>query len=119
MLQSCRGAGTFLAAPIFGKLAFADPTTPISVAPGPQFHLNPRYRSQLPLDVVFLKVEPGSDEFVSEKYAEQIGMVLQSWSSALREPVRAVETIGKFLANDFSGVSPLPAEARQIRTGLI
>ena len=69
--------------------------------------------------MVFLKVEPGSDEFVSEKYAEQIGMVLQSWSSALREPVRAVETIGKFLANDFSGVSPLPAEARQIRTGLI
>ena len=48
-----------------------------------QFHLEPRYRSDRPLDSTLVKVEPGRDPFVGEIYAEAIGKILNEWSRAL------------------------------------
>src|SRR5262249_48605976 len=44
-----------------------------------EFHLHPHYRSQRPLDATLLKTQAGTDEFVTEKYADQIAAILAKW----------------------------------------
>src|SRR5437868_11819415 len=51
--------------------------------------LTPHYPAQSPLDDVLRLVVPGSDEFVTEKYAMEISRLLNEWSSALRSKVQA------------------------------
>ena len=85
----------------------------------PEFHLHPHYRSQLALEATFRKTEAGSDEFISEKYAEQIQAILDAWSSGLRESSPSLDAIERVLADDFSGPSFTSAESRKLRSGTI
>ena len=85
----------------------------------PEFHLHPHYRSQLPLEAVLSKVPPGCDDFVNEKYAEQIEAVLRSWSAGLRQSPISLETIAQSLGDDFSGTSFSEAQLRTTRKGII
>ena len=43
---------------------------------------------RLPLESLLLKVEPGHDQFVLEKFAAQIEVVLAKWSAGLRGSTR-------------------------------
>ncbi len=52
-------------------------------APDGEFHLHPHYRMPMPLDALLLQTQPGLDEFVTEKYADQIAAILATWSSSL------------------------------------
>jgi len=64
-----------------------------------------------------LKTQAGADEFVTEKYHDQIAAILAEWSSAwLRSPqeLRAVE---KVLAPDFVGSTMLQVDKRMVRAG--
>ncbi len=45
--------------------------------------LRPRYPSRSPLEDVLRLVPPGSDSYVTEKYAFEISLVLKRWSSLL------------------------------------
>ncbi len=51
--------------------------------------LTPHYPARSPLEDVLRLVAPGSDEYVTEKYAFEIGMLLQQWSDALKASVTA------------------------------
>jgi Tfp pilus assembly protein PilF/peroxiredoxin len=59
--------------------------------------LTPHYPSKSPLDDVLRLVAPGSDEFVTEKCASEIGRLLDEWSRALRTSAPALEAVGGFL----------------------
>jgi len=59
--------------------------------------LIPQYPSKSPLDDVLRLVAPGSDEFVTEKYASEIGRLLDEWGRALRASAPALEVVRKFL----------------------
>jgi Flp pilus assembly protein TadD/peroxiredoxin len=59
--------------------------------------LTPHYPSKSPLDDVLRLVAPGSDEFVTEKCASEIGRLLDEWSRALRTSAPALEVVGGFL----------------------
>src|SRR5437660_696836 len=98
----------------FPSYAFDSPT---AVQSGGDYYLHPHYRAQRPLDATLLKTQAGLDDFITEKYHDQIAAILAQWSSSLlRSPqdVRAIETV---LTPDFSGSSLEPVDSRLVRSG--
>ncbi len=81
------------------------------------FHLHPRYRAAIPLDAVLSKIQPGTDEFASEKEHDRIAVVLAEWSAGLRASPANVDAIARALAPDFLGVPLQSAASRVIRPG--
>ena len=82
-----------------------------------QFHLLPHYRTPDPLAGVFRQTEAGHDQFVSEKYHDQIAAILLQWSSSLLQNPRDLGAIGKALSGNFSGTSLRPVESQVVRSG--
>ncbi len=82
-----------------------------------EFYLHPRYRTERPLDKTLLKVQAGLDGFVSEKYHDQIAVILAEWSAGLLQSPLQVQAIEKVLSADFAGSSMIPVESRPVRTG--
>jgi tetratricopeptide (TPR) repeat protein/peroxiredoxin len=80
------------------------------------FHLQPHYRSERPLDAALQKVQTGLDDFITEKYADQIAAILAEWSANCLQAGPGTEAIAKFLAADFSGTSLQAAESRVVRS---
>ncbi len=72
-----------------------------------------------PLDALLLKTQAGLDDFVTEKYADEIAANLARWSSGLLQSPQDVRAVEKVLSPTFSGSSPRPAESRVVRPGTI
>jgi tetratricopeptide (TPR) repeat protein len=87
-----------------------------AVSPESNFHLHPRYRTKLPLEPLLLKVEPGNDQFVLEKFAAQIEAVLAKWSAGIRGSARHIDSIQGALAPDFVGASFVPVQTKKLRS---
>ena len=81
------------------------------------FHLHPHYRAQLPLEATLLKTQAGLDEFVTEKYHDQIAAILAEWRAGLLRSPQDVWRVEKILALDFSGSSFRPVESRLVHSG--
>jgi tetratricopeptide (TPR) repeat protein/peroxiredoxin len=62
------------------------------------------------------KVQAGLDDFITEKYADQIAAVLAEWSASLLQHSQETQAVAKVLASDFSGNSVKPAESRVVRS---
>jgi Flp pilus assembly protein TadD/peroxiredoxin len=91
----------FLPAPIYASrlpsqfFRFAcsgDPAFPLNDS-----RLTPHYPAQSPLDEVLRLVAPGSDEYVTEKYAFEIERLLEKWSRGLRAAAPALDLVAKLL----------------------
>src|SRR5690348_10882997 len=82
-----------------------------------QFHLLPHYRTPDPLENVFRQTEAGHDQFVSEKYHDQIAAIFAQWSLSLRQNPHDLSGITKVLNGSFSGTSLLAAESQVVRSG--
>jgi tetratricopeptide (TPR) repeat protein/peroxiredoxin len=82
-----------------------------------EFHLHPHYRMPRPLDALLLKTQAGLDDFVTEKYVDQISAILVQWSSGLLQSPLDVSAVEKVLLPNFSGSSPRPVESRVVRPG--
>jgi tetratricopeptide (TPR) repeat protein len=67
--------------------------------------------AQTALDATLLKTKAGLDDFIAEKYHDQIAAILAQWRTNLAESVAPV------LAPSFLGTSPQPAESRIVRPG--
>src|SRR5277367_757639 len=89
------------AAPFHGSpLLFGFPTpAPDRENPFPfaDIRLIPHYPAQSPLADVLRLVAPGSDEYVTEKYAFEIGSLLKQWGQDLKASARDASALGKFL----------------------
>ncbi len=75
------------------------------------FHLHPHYRAQTALDATLLKTKAGLDDFITEKYQDQIAVILAQWR------VNLVASMEKVLAPGFLGASPQPVTSRIVRPG--
>ena len=64
------------------------------------------------------KVQPGLDQFISEKYAAQLSTVLDAWSHSLLRSPLDTRVIAETLAPNFSATSLKPAESRTLRNSL-
>jgi tetratricopeptide (TPR) repeat protein len=80
------------------------------------FHLQPHYRTERPLDKILLKVRSGNDDFINEKYADQIAAIFAEWSARLQQSPPNAQVVARTLAADFSGTSLKPAESRIVRS---
>jgi tetratricopeptide (TPR) repeat protein/peroxiredoxin len=120
LLRCCQGASAALVPASLRGLSFPF-HSPLDSSAAPssvrEFHLHPRYRAQRPLDALLLKTQAGSDEFVTEKYHDQVAAILAEWSSSLlRSPLEA-QMFESALAADFSGSSLRPVGSRIVRSG--
>jgi tetratricopeptide (TPR) repeat protein len=84
---------------------------------GAGFHLHPHYRAQTALDATLLKTKAGLDDFITERYHDQIAAILADWSANLLESPKGLQAVEKVLAPSFMGSSPLPTQARIVRPG--
>jgi tetratricopeptide (TPR) repeat protein len=96
--------------------AFRSSTSRTEPASDAGFHLHPHYRSERPLDATLLKVQAGLDDFITEKYTDQIGAILAQWSASLLQSPRETQAIARILAPDFSGEAFQPSESRVVRS---
>ncbi len=89
------------AAPIFaGPLPSGSPGLNPDRVPGTRFadlRLKPDYPVQSPLADIFALVSPGSDGYITEKYADEIGSVLNGWSDALKAAPERVTALANSL----------------------
>jgi hypothetical protein len=85
-------------------------------SPEPQFHFQPHYPGTRALDAVLLRTKPGLDEFVSEKYHNQIAALLSECRARLLQSA-GFSAFGKMLSEDFLGSSLRPVESRLSRRG--
>ena len=70
-----------------------------------------------PLDALLLKTQAGSDEFVTEKFADEIAGILAQWSAGLLRSSQDFGPIEKLLLPTFSGVSLRPVDSQLVRPG--
>jgi tetratricopeptide (TPR) repeat protein/peroxiredoxin len=82
-----------------------------------EFRLHPHYRMERPLDATLLKVTSGFDDFVTEKYHDQIAAGFAEWSSRLLQSPQSMQAIEKVLGPEFSGSSLHPVESHLLRSG--
>ncbi len=85
--------------------------------PFSDLRLKPRYPAKSPLEDVLRLVAPGSDEFVTEKYAFEIESVLQQWSVAFKASVRDLSALAQALDGSIEGCILAPAGETPVRAG--
>jgi tetratricopeptide (TPR) repeat protein len=71
------------------------------------------------LDATLLKAKASRDQFVSEKYADQLGTILAEWSSGIRHSPRTFAAIEQMLTANFSGASLNAIEVKALRSGVV
>ena len=80
------------------------------------FHVTPHYPAKSPLDDVLRKVPPGSDEYITEKYAFEIMRLLNDWSRALKVQPPSLDVLAKFLDASLQGSSLTPSQQNTLRS---
>jgi len=113
LVRSYQAVSAALLGPHLSWLAW-----PSALAIASDFHLHPQYREQIPLDAALLQTTAGSDEFVTEKYHDQIAAILAEWSAGLLESPRNLRAIEAVLASGFAGTSPAATKSRVVRRGV-
>ena len=119
LVRCCQGASAALVPGAWRgfalPFAYAPDSRNLSL-PG-DFHLHPHYRGQLPIEATLLKTQAGLDDFITEKYQNQIAAMLADWRAGLLGPSQEMRAVEKILAPDFSGASFSPVESRLVRSG--
>lgn len=89
--------------------------------PGPSFpladfRLTPHYPAKSPLDDVLRYIPPGSDEFVTEKYAAEIAQHLEEWARELRSSPASMNVLAKLLDSSLQAVSLNGTQEKTLRS---
>jgi tetratricopeptide (TPR) repeat protein len=79
--------------------------------------LTPQYPAKSPLEGVLRLVAPGSDEYVTERHAFEIGTLLQKWSEALRASVSGLSAVAESLDEGIEATSMVAEKEQPLRSG--
>ena len=120
-LQGMRWAPVlFVPAPMrafpFGA-KFAAPPRAIPSFPFADYRLTPHYPAKSPLDDVLRLVAPGSDEFITEKYAFEIARLLDGWSQALKAAPPAVGVLAQVIETSLEATPLAQSQEATLRSG--
>ncbi len=110
----------FVPAPLFASPFRSQPAGFLGDgAPFPvtDFRLTPHYSTKSPLDDVLRLVTPGSDEYITEKYAYEIMPLLTAWSECIKTPSSASAELAKFIDPSITAASLVPKEEISLRRG--
>jgi tetratricopeptide (TPR) repeat protein len=119
LIRCCQGASAAIIPAELRNFDFHSLVNDAQASASPEYHLRPRYRSQRPLDETLLKVQPGLDAFVGEKYADRIATILAQWTAGLMQSPQDMRSIEEVFTSDFSGSSLAPRESQQLRSGIL
>jgi len=120
VLKSLGAAPLLLrAAPFHGaSLLFDSAHAPANSAlPFADIRLSPHYPAKSPLADVLRLVPPGSDEYVSEKYAAEIQALLKQWARGLIASPRDLSSFASMLHESIEACSLAPAQETSVRSG--
>src|SRR5580698_9970079 len=78
--------------------------------------LTPHYPAKSPLADILRLVPPGSDEYVTEKYAFEIESLLNQWSQSLRTSVHDLSALTNFLSPSIEASSLVPTKEFSLRS---
>ena len=108
-------------APLWGSTLFAGPALLSSgyMPPFPyaDIRFKPHYPTPSPLADVLRLVPPGSDDYVTEKYAFEIEALLDGWGSSLKASLRDNSEILKLLPAMIEASSLTPTREIALRSG--
>jgi Flp pilus assembly protein TadD/peroxiredoxin len=111
----------FLPAPIqeisFPSIRREQPGNRNVTFPFADFRLTPHYPAKSPLDDVLSRVLPGSDEYVTERYAFEIMRLLNEWSQALKSSLPALAVMARFLDASMEATSLTSVQEKTLRSG--
>jgi Flp pilus assembly protein TadD/peroxiredoxin len=111
----------FRHAPLRGAGFFFEESTPeLERTPAFLFsdhRLVPNYPIQSPLSDVLALVRPGSDEFITERYAVEIEGILKAWSEALKSSADSLSQFAEFLDPRIDGCILAHSSDKSLRSG--
>jgi tetratricopeptide (TPR) repeat protein len=115
--RSCLWASAGLIASPLRGFGFARSFRPQQNLPPHELddRLTPHYLQPAPIDAVLKQVEPGLDEFITEKYAEQIKLVLEEWSTGLTQTPPAFDAFENSISQTLRASSPIPSQRLPMR----
>jgi Flp pilus assembly protein TadD/peroxiredoxin len=96
---------------------FAAPPRALPSFPFADYRLTPHYPAKSPLDDVLRLVAPGSDEFVTEKYAFEIARLLDGWSEALKTAPPALGVLAQFIDASLEATPLAQSQEISLRSG--
>jgi tetratricopeptide (TPR) repeat protein len=102
----------FFPPPSSGRLQSSAPASASEL-----LRFTPHYPQGAPIDEVLRYLRPGLDEFVVEKYAEQVEGVLAAWSDSLRRSPADLGAVAQALSPEFQGSSWQAYQDQVIRPG--
>jgi tetratricopeptide (TPR) repeat protein/peroxiredoxin len=117
LVQYCQTASLAFLPAGLGLPSFYPFCVPTTLPGSRDFHLHPQYRAQRDLDTVLRKVQAGFDEFITEKYQDQVAKILREWGFQLLESPQKTAALEKVMTPNFSGASPSAAAAQPLRMG--
>src|SRR6266436_6603776 len=117
LVQYCQTASLAFLPAGLGLPSFYPFCVPTTLPSSRDFHLHPQYRAQRELDTVLRKVQAGFDEFITEKYQDQVAKILREWGSQLLESPQKTAALEKVMRPNFLGASPRAAVAQPVREG--
>src|SRR5437879_3527529 len=74
--------------------------------------LHPQYRLKRGIEAVLRKVPAGFDEFVTEKYQDQISAILSQWSAELLQSPQDTTALERVMARSFTAGSLKSSQSR-------
>ncbi len=117
LVRFCQSAGaTLIPASLWGFRSSGFESVAARSEPAAGFHLQPHYRTERPLDGKLRQVQAGLDDFITEKYADQITAMLTQCSASLLQHPQETGALTNVLASEFSGTSLRPADTRVVRS---
>lgn len=78
--------------------------------------LTPQYPAKSPLADILPLVSPGSDGYITEKYADEIGIVLKDWSDALKSDSAGLAVLSRSLDESIEASTLVVASERVLRS---
>jgi tetratricopeptide (TPR) repeat protein len=81
-----------------------------------EVRLTPHYPAKAPLADVLLLVPPGSDEYVTERFAVEIEAIFGRWGRALKGPKPDISSVQEFLDDGVQGCSFVPSSETLVRS---
>jgi tetratricopeptide (TPR) repeat protein/peroxiredoxin len=79
--------------------------------------LTPHYPAKSPLEDILRLVAPGSDEYITERYAFEIGVQLNGWKRALEASAHDLSALARSLDPSIEASSFVPVETKTLRSG--
>ena len=88
-----------------------------SAIPFADLRLAPRYPVKSPLADIIALVPPGSDGYITEKYADEIGSVLKKWGDALKVSPAGLTVLAESVDESIEASTFAPSAETVLRSG--